>query len=67
MCYEHDKDVVIPSFYLKEAKPVSPFATQRPISLLLRFSADLGFNDAIRARLLNFWKVCQHSSPCLPA
>ena len=57
-CYKHDKDIVIPSFYLKEAKPVSPFDTVRAISLLIRFSGSLQFHDHIRQRLLNYWQVC---------
>lgn len=56
-CYEHDKDLVMPSFYMKDAKPVSPFETPRPISVLIRFTGDMGFHDAIRQRLLTFWRA----------
>ena len=65
-CYEHDKDVVIPSFYLKDAKPVSPFDAPRTISLLIRFSGTLQFHDHIRQRLLNYWQVSNGCAPdCL--
>ena len=48
---------MIPSFYLKETTPVSPFDTMRHISLLIRFSGTLQFHDHIRQRLLNYWQV----------
>ena len=55
----------MPSFYMKEAKPVSPFDTPRPISVLIRFTGDMGFHDAIRQRLLTFWRASLPAALCL--
>ena len=59
-CYEPSRDIVIPSFTLKDVSPVDPLSTERPISLLIRFSGARysQFNDGLRMRLLEYWEVC---------
>ena len=51
---------MIPSFTLKDVNPVDPLSTERPISLLIRFSGARYsmFNDGLRSRLLEYWEVC---------
>ena len=58
-CYYPDRDIVIPSFYLKDERPIDPLSTARNISLLVRFNADRygQYNDNVRGRLLDYWKV----------
>lgn len=58
-CYYPDRDMVIPSFFMKDDKPVDPLSTHRNISLLIRFSGDRygQYNDNVRQRLLKLWKV----------
>ena len=59
MCYEPSRDIVIPSFTLKDVSPVDPLSTKRPIALLIRFSGARYnmYNDGLRARLLQYWEV----------
>ena len=74
-CYHPDKDIVIPSFYMKDDRPVDPLATHRNISLLIRFSGDRYgmYNDNVRAKLLKMWEVraplcsaaCNHACSAL--